>query len=138
MLAAVYVPAVTAVVAKSITGVVPPVEVILPVVPDTLVTPPPPLPLALIVWLGQVPVMVTFVPCTNEGVDVPVPPLATGRIPVTPVVKGKPLAFVKVTDVGVPRTGVTSVGEIDSTLLPDPTLVVTPVPPLTTGRAVPE
>ena len=59
-------------------------------------------------------------------------------MPVTPVVNGKPVPFVKVTLVGVPRTGVTNVGLVDNTLLPEPVEVVTPVPPLATGSAVPE
>ena len=63
----------------------------------------------------------------------PVPPLATGNVPVTPVVKGNPVAFVRVTLVGVPNTGVTNVGDVLSTLLPEPVDVVTPVPPLATG-----
>jgi hypothetical protein len=67
-------------------------------------------------------------------VDSPVPPFATGRVPDTPVVSGSPVAFVSVTDVGVPNTGVTSVGLLLSTLLPDPVDVVTPVPPLATGN----
>ncbi|NBS75392.1 MAG: hypothetical protein EBT78_17635 [Betaproteobacteria bacterium] len=33
----------------------------------------------------------------------PVPPLATGKVPVTPVVKGSPVAFVSVAEAGVPR-----------------------------------
>ena len=33
----------------------------------------------------------------------PVPPLATGRVPVTPVDKGSPVAFVSVAEAGVPR-----------------------------------
>ena len=61
------------------------------------------------------------------------PPFATGSVPVTPVVKGRPVALVKVTLVGVPRTGVTSVGLVDKTLLPEPVLVVTPVPPFATA-----
>jgi hypothetical protein len=70
-----------------------------------------------------------------EPVDVvtPVPPLATGKVPVTPVVSGKPVAFVSVPLVGVPKTGVTSVGEVERTTDPDPVDVVTPVPPLATG-----
>ena len=36
---------------------------------------------------------------------------------------------------GVPRTGVTKVGDVDNTLLPEPVEVVTPVPPDKTGRA---
>jgi hypothetical protein len=42
-----------------------------------------------------------------------------------------------VTDVGVPKIGVTNVGLVDKTVLPVPVLVVTPVPPLATGN-VPE
>lgn len=34
----------------------------------------------------------------------------------------------------MPRIGVTSVGDVDKTLLPEPVEVVTPVPPLATGR----
>jgi len=64
--------------------------------------------------------------------DVPLFKLVTGRFPVTPVVNGKPVAFVNVTLVGVPKMGVTRVGLVDSTLLPEPVLVVTPVPPLVT------
>lgn len=63
-----------------------------------------------------------------------VPPLAIGSVPVTPVVKGKPVAFVKVTDVGVPKTGVTSVGLVLKTVLPVPVEVVTPVPPFATAN----
>ena len=65
------------------------------------------------------------------------PPLAIGRAPVTPVVKGKPVALVKVTEVGVPKMGVTSVGLVAKTLSPEPVDVVTPVPPDVTGSAVP-
>jgi hypothetical protein len=66
-----------------------------------------------------------------------VPPLATGSVPVTPVVSGSPVAFVRVADAGVPKVGVVSVGELLSTTEPVPVEVVTPVPPLPTGR-VPE
>jgi hypothetical protein len=45
---------------------------------EVTVPPPPPEAVELIVWLGQVPEMVTLVPATSEGVVVPVPPLATG------------------------------------------------------------
>jgi hypothetical protein len=54
--------------------------------------------------------------------------------PLTPVEIGKPVAFVKVTELGVPRAGVTSVGEFDNTTLVVPVLVVTPVPPLATPK----
>jgi len=43
--------------------------------------------------------------------------------PLTPVEIGKPVAFVKVTEEGVPSAGVTSVGEVARTLLPVPVLV---------------
>jgi hypothetical protein len=36
--------------------------------------------------------------------------------------------------VGVPSTGVTSVGLVDRTVLPEPVEVVTPVPPFATGN----
>ena len=64
----------------------------------------------------------------------PVPPLAMGSVPVTPVVNGSPVAFVKVALVGVPRMGVTKVGEVLKTFEPDPVDVVTPVPPFVTAN----
>jgi len=57
--------------------------------------------------------------------------------PLTPVEIGKPVALVNVADVGVPNTGVTSVGLVDNTLLPEPVLVPTPVPPLVTFSSGP-
>jgi hypothetical protein len=44
-----------------------------------------------------------------------------------------PVMFVPTRAEGVPRAGVTRVGELDSTTLPVPVEVVTPVPPLATG-----
>ncbi len=41
-----------------------------------------------------------------------VPPLAIGKVPVTPVVNGKPVALVKVNDVGVPKLGVVNIGDV--------------------------
>jgi hypothetical protein len=67
-----------------------------------------------------------------DDAEVPLFKLATGKLPVTPVDNGKPVAFVSVTLVGVPKTGVVSVGLVDKTTLPVPVLVVTPVPPLAT------
>jgi hypothetical protein len=61
-----------------------------------------------------------------------VPPLATGNVPVTPVVNGNPVKFVATPDAGVPSAGVTSVGEVASTTFPLPVVAVTasaPVPP---------
>ena len=78
---------------------------------------------------------------TTEPVPVlvvtPVPPLPTGRTPLTPVVRGKPVAFVKTTADGVPSAGVTRVGLVDRTVLPLPVLVVTPVPPAPTASVPP-
>lgn len=56
---------------------------------------------------------------------IPVPPLATGSVPVTPVVSGRPVALVRVTDVGVPKIGVTSVGVLANTSAPVPVSSVT-------------
>jgi hypothetical protein len=67
-------------------------------------------------------------------IDVPEPPLAIGKIPVTPVVKGKPVVLVKTPEVGVPRRGVIRVGEVLNTTEPVPVDVVTPVPPLVTAK----
>ena len=55
-------------------------------------------------------------------------------MPVTPVVRGKPVRLVATPDVGVPSIGVTNVGLVDNTLLPEPVEVVTPVPPAATGN----
>ena len=54
--------------------------------------------------------------------------------PLTPVEIGRPVALVKVALVGVPRIGVTSVGEFDNTTLVVPVEVVTPVPPFNTAK----
>jgi hypothetical protein len=65
----------------------------------------------------------------------PVPPLATGSVPVTPVVIGRPVQLVNVPDVGVPKIGDTKVGAFANTTPPVPVeAVVDPVPPLATGR----
>ena len=55
-----------------------------------------------------------------DAVASPVPPFAIGRIPVTPVVNGRPVALVKVTEDGVPKAGVIKVGLELNTMLPDP------------------
>jgi len=60
------------------------------------------------------------------GVDVkPVPPLPIGKVPVTPVVNGRPVKFVATPDVGVPNKGVTKVGEVAKTKAPEPVSSVT-------------
>ena len=65
------------------------------------------------------------------------PPLATGNVPVTPVVSGRPVRLVATPDVGVPSNGVTRVGDVLKTVSPVPVLVVTPVPPLATASVPP-
>jgi hypothetical protein len=64
----------------------------------------------------------------------PVPPLATGNVPVVPPSIGNPVTLVITPLVGVPSAGVTKVGLLDSTTLPVPVEAVTPVPPLATGK----
>lgn len=75
-----------------------------------------------------------FVPATMAGEAVPLPPLATDKIPTTPVVNGRPVAFVKTPDAGVPSTAFTRVGPDDKTTEPNPVFVVVPVPPLATAN----
>ena len=48
-----------------------------------------------------------------------------GNVPITPVESGKPVTFVIMPDVGVPRSGVTRVGEVAKTREPDPVAFVT-------------
>lgn len=71
-----------------------------------------------------------------EPVDAvtPVPPRATGSVPVVPPAIGRPTVFAKLPDAGVPKAGVTSVGLLERTALPVPVDVVTPVPPRATER----
>lgn len=60
---------------------------------------------------------------------IPVPPLATGRVPVTPVDNGKPVAFVSTAADGVPSAGVVNVGDVVIATLPDPDTVYSPTTP---------
>jgi len=50
---------------------------------------------------------------------------AIGKVPVTPVVKGRPVALVSVPLDGVPRAGVTNVGDVANTNAPLPVSSVT-------------
>ncbi len=43
----------------------------------------------------------------------PVPPLARGKVPVTPVDSGKSVALVNTKVVGVPRLGVVNIGDVN-------------------------
>jgi hypothetical protein len=65
-------------------------------------------------WLGNKALRAALAPVC------PVPPLAIGRVPVTPVVKGRPVPFVRTTAEGVPSAGVTKVGDEASTTAPLP------------------
>jgi hypothetical protein len=56
---------------------------------------------------------------------IPVPPFATGRVPVTPLVNGKPVALVRTAADGVPKAGVVSEGEVANTNAPLPVSSVT-------------
>ena len=75
------------------------------------------------------PVLVSTLPdvpgATNVGADaplpsmtllavsvfVPVPPLPTGKVPVTPVVNGKPVTLVNVPLAGIPSAGAVNIAE---------------------------
>jgi len=48
-----------------------------------------------------------------ELADVPELRFPTGKLPVTPVVRGSPVAFVNTPEAGVPKAGVTNVGEVN-------------------------
>lgn len=61
----------------------------------------------------------TTLPVPVDAVT-PVPPLRTGSVPVTPVVKGSPVQLDKVPDEGVPNMGVTKVGLVAKTAEPVP------------------
>lgn len=69
--------------------------------------------------------------------ETPLPPLATGKIPVTPVVSGSPVQFVSVPDVGVPNKGVTSVGDVEKTRFPVPVAPVEVTPSKVTWPETP-
>jgi oxygen-dependent protoporphyrinogen oxidase len=75
--------------------------------------------------IAALPVMLAFASRRTTllaplDVATPVPPFATGNIPVTPVLNGRPVALVSVALCGVPRIGVTSVGLVANTNAPDP------------------
>lgn len=110
---------------------VPPPDAAIVMEPDALVTVMP-VPAVSVARVKPVPLPMFSAPFAGVVVR-PVPPLATPSVPVTPVVSGSPVKLVATPLVGVPSSGVTRVGEVDSTLLPEPVLVVTPVPPFATA-----
>jgi hypothetical protein len=64
-----------------------------------------------------------------DAVVAPVPPFAIARVPVTPVVKGRPVAFVNVAAEGVPKLGVVNVGLVARTTDPEPVVANSPTVP---------
>jgi hypothetical protein len=66
----------------------------------------------------------TLLPLPVEVVT-PVPPFPTASVPVTPVLKGRPVALVRTPEAGVPKAGVTRVGEVANTRAPLPVSSVT-------------
>ena len=102
------------------TEINPPVNVC----PTELTVPPP------------VPAGVAQVPSPRQNVvddaEVPEFRFVTGKFPVTPVESGRPVALVRTSADGVPRAGVTNVGDVPRTFAPEPVDVVTPVPPFVT------
>ena len=99
------------------------------IVPDDEIGPPlvvnpvvPPLTSTLVTV--PAPAGVAQEPSPRQNVDalaeVPEFKLVTGRLPVTPVLSGKPVALVNVALVGVPKIGVTKVGEVANTFAPVP------------------
>ena len=78
-----------------------------------------------------VPATVNFVPpAMGVAVVFPNPPLATGKVPVTPLDSGRPVALVNTAALGVPSAGVVSVGELAKTTLPVPVAPVAVTPPI--------
>lgn len=117
-------------------------------VPDPVTGPPlvvrpvvPPLTLMLVTV--PPPVKAAQVPSPRQKVVLlapePPPKLVTGKFPVTPVVSGKPVALVKVKDVGVPNDPLYVTKPPDA-LVALPNAVKTPVPapvkPVEIGRPV--
>ena len=69
---------------------------------------------------------------------IPVPPLATGRVPVTPVVSGSPVTFVITPDAGVPRAGVVNVGDVKVLLVRVCVVEISTVVPVSMLNVVPD
>ena len=88
---------------------------------------------AAIVWLGHVPVTVTFEPATKLGVAVAVPPFATGRIPETSVVRTIGLLITLTKSVPFHATNArVPEGIVTPVVGPEPRKTIEPVPALIT------
>jgi len=91
--------------------------------------------------ISPLPAGVAHVPSPLQKVvfEAPVPEFrfVTGRLPVTPVVRGSPVALVKTRAVGVPKAGVTRVGELARTTAPVPVLAVAASPLIENELPVP-
>lgn len=74
--------------------------------------------------LPPMPVGVAHEPSPRQNVvddaDVPLFRLVTGKLPVTPVLNGRPVTLVITPDAGVPKAGVTKVGLVANTFAPVP------------------
>ena len=81
--------------------------------------------------VAKAPEVVKFPPkvIVFPELSTPVPPLAPSKIPVTPVVKGNPVALVNTAAEGVPKFGVTKVGEVALTTSPEPVVVISSTTP---------
>ena len=90
--------------------------------PLVMVTPEPAVSVA---GVNVLPVELPISSCPSVKLVCPVPPLVTGSVPVTPVDSGNPVALVKTAADGVPRFGVTKVGDVLNTKLPAPVSSVT-------------
>ena len=72
-------------------------------------------------YSSAVPAALTLKIDFAEPKDVnPVPPFATGNVPVTPVDNGNPVQFINAPADGVPMFGVVRAGEVANTSAPDP------------------
>ena len=91
--------------------------------------------------VAKAPDVVRFPPSVSVFVPLltPVPPFAAGRIPVTPVVSGNPVAFVSTKADGVPKAGVVSVGLLLITTDPAvPVIVYSPTVPALSNNTRPD
>lgn len=96
-------------------------QVVQVIVPVEVIGPPP---IGVVVAMFVIvpePVGTAHVPSPRQNVvlpaEVPLFRLPTGRFPVTPVLSGNPVAFVRTPLAGVPSAGVVSVGEVSVLLV---------------------